>query len=99
LAFESEPFICFLKVASSGIPGIGVGPLTKGFPGLAGIPGIGVPPFAGTAILTFCGSGIPGVEFPEGVIGTVENPGGKFFGSTLVVAADELALTLGAVAD
>ncbi len=98
-AFASEPFICFFKVAASGIPGIGVGPLVKGFPGLAGIPGIGVPPFEGVITLAEFGSGIPGVEFPEGVIGTVENPGGRFFWSILVTVLAELALASGVVPD
>ncbi len=98
-AFESEPFICFFKVAGSGIPGVGVAPLGKGFPGLAGIPGIGVPPFEGTTTLADLGSGIPGVEFPEGAIGTVESPGGIFFGSILVITFAELVLTAGVVPD
>jgi hypothetical protein len=83
--------ICFLRVASSGIPGVGVAPFGSGLPGFSGIPGVGVAPFGRGVAFT---GGIPGVEFPEGGIGEVEIPGGKFAGSMFPVAFAELAFEL-----
>ena len=82
-AFEVVPLFCFFEITESGIPGIGVAPLVTGFPESDGseLAGTALSPFA-RALFTAFGSGIPGVEFPDGLIGSVVIPGGKLFWST-----------------
>ena len=83
------------------MPGVGVAPLGRGFPASfgSGMPGVGVAPFGGTFAFIELVSEIPGVEFPEGVIGAVESPGGISFGSMFVAVFAAFALALGVVAD
>ena len=67
--------ICFLSVAGSGIPGVGVAPGFTGFPMVfgSGMPGVGVDP--GVAELT-------ALTLFTGTTGLADSPGGKLFGST-----------------
>jgi hypothetical protein len=91
-------FICLFISASLGIPGVGVAPFESGFPRSfpSGIPGIGVVPLV--SLLTFAGSGMPGVVFDDGATGAVESPSGKFFGSIFTLPFCLLAFPLGALA-
>lgn len=74
-------------------------PFGSGFPKEfeSGIPGIGVAPLL-FVMLTFAGSGIPGVGVPFAGKGVVEKPGGKFAGST-VWKTFVLAFVFGVSAD
>jgi hypothetical protein len=77
-------WLSWRRAASGSIPGVGVAP---GFLGLlaffGSIPGIG--PFATT--FAFFGSGIPGVEFPDGGTGLVDIPGGNSLGPAFATFA------------
>ena len=83
------------------MPGVGVAPGLKGFFSSdgSGMPGVGVAPFG--RLFAAAGSGIPGVEFPDGGTGLVERPGGKLFASTGTGPMPALlfALTFVSVAD
>jgi hypothetical protein len=88
-------FDCFLSVAASGIPGVGVAPFGTGviFVG-SGIPGVGVVPFG--TLFALAGSGIPGVVLPEGATGSVLNSGGKFVWLATAAFVFALAFVFGA---
>ena len=60
----------------------------------SGIPGVGVPPF-GKTFAAF-GSGIPGVEFDDGAMGLVDNPGGRLLASTVTLPAPTTEFVLAA---
>ena len=88
--------ICLLISSGLGIPGVGVAPGLNGFFRVSGsgIPGVGVPPFGNT--FAAFGSGIPGVEFDDGAMGLVDNPGGRLFASTVTLPAPTFAFVFAA---
>jgi hypothetical protein len=83
LIFNGGNPICFLSVAGSGIPGVGVKPGFSPFLSCSalGMPGVGVfptgntPPFAGMPGTPFIGIGLP------------ERPGGILAGSSFMTFA------------
>ena len=74
--------MAFLISSGEGIPGVGVTPGLRPFLSVAGsgMPGVGVAPFGKLAIV----GGIPGVELPEGWIGSELSPGGILAGSSFM---------------
>lgn len=81
--------MAFLISSGEGIPGVGVTPGLRPFLSVAGsgMPGVGVAPFGKLAIV----GGIPGVELPDGWIGSGFSPGGILAGSSFMAL---FALTL-----